>query len=300
MKLTHLIHNPGAGDEEHSKKELLKTLEEAGYECRYSSTKEENWQQDLDPETDLLIVAGGDGTVGKVTRELLEQSLNKKIPIALLPLGTANNIANTLNIWGSAEEVITSWKNGFVKKFDVAKVEGLKKEENAIFLEGFGYGLFPLLMKSMMKSEEKPDTPDEELKMGLENLLELQDSYKPHHCQLTLDGEDHSGKYLMVEIMNIRSVGPNLNLAPNADPGDGQLDVVLIEEQDREQLIKYVRRKLENIEAVFPFKTIQASSIQLQWEGTHLHIDDALMKSQPEAELSITIFSDMLEFIVPQ
>lgn len=294
MKLTQLIHNPKAGEEDHYKKELLALIESEGFNCRYSSTKKDDWQQ-FEPDLDFVIVAGGDGTVGKVAKEILNQSLNNKLPIALLPLGTANNIANALGVNNDAATIIHSWHHCAIKKFDVGSVESLTG--TTCFLEGFGYGLFPQLMKEMAKLEIKPATPEEELKIALEVLRRITHEYKPHQCELEIDGVDHSGKFLLVEIMNIRSIGPNLNLAPMADPGDGRFDVVLIPETDREKLAQYIHHKINDLELVFPFKTIPASQIRMQWGGTHLHVDDELIKQKKPTLIQINVQAGRLQFL---
>ncbi|MEO8627522.1 MAG: hypothetical protein ABI612_05390 [Betaproteobacteria bacterium] len=51
-----------------------------------------------------------------------------------------------------------------------------------------------------------------------------------------LDGNDISGVYIMFQAMNIQRVGPNLFIAPDADPGDGLFDVVLLAEDERAKL----------------------------------------------------------------
>jgi diacylglycerol kinase family enzyme len=66
-----------------------------------------------------------------------------------------------------------------------------------------------------MKKGEKYDTPEGALK----KLHEILSSYKPRQCHLEIDGTDHSGKFYMVEVMNIHSIGPNVALAPFADRG---------------------------------------------------------------------------------
>src|SRR5689334_5300318 len=110
MKVINLLHNPTAGNEDHSKEELISLLEENGYDCRYSSMKKD-WKR-LDEQVDFIVAAGGDGTIRKITKELLERKLSEKIwPIAPLPLGTANNVAQTLGINGSTEDIIRSWKH---------------------------------------------------------------------------------------------------------------------------------------------------------------------------------------------
>ena len=99
MKIINLLHNPTAGSEDHDREELISLMEKNGFECQYSSTKE-NWK-DIDEKADFIVAAGGDGTIRKITKELLDRKLSEKTwPIALLPLGTANNIAQTLNIEG--------------------------------------------------------------------------------------------------------------------------------------------------------------------------------------------------------
>ena len=94
MKVT-LIHNPAAGDDRQpSAGQLEALIEEAGHKVRYESTKEKGWTKALKKETDLVVVAGGDGTVAKVARRLI----GEKLPLTILPMGTANNISKTLGI----------------------------------------------------------------------------------------------------------------------------------------------------------------------------------------------------------
>ena len=52
--------------------------------------------------------------------------------------------------------------------------------------------------------------------------------------------------------MNIREVGPELALAPSADPGDGLLDVVLIADEHRDALRAHVEARLGGTHAELP------------------------------------------------
>ena len=138
MNVVTLYHNPGAGDEEHGREELITLIEECGFQCRYSSSNSLHTKE-LDA-VDFIVVAGGDGTIRHFTKELLsKQSLQNKPPIALLPHGTANNIAKTLQIEGDTKTIIQSWHQSVLKKFDV----GIIKVDNLslFFLESFGYGI---------------------------------------------------------------------------------------------------------------------------------------------------------------
>src|SRR5262249_44295660 len=54
------------------------------------------------------------------------------------------------------------------------------------------------------------------------------------------DGDDLSGNYVAVEVMNIAAIGPRIELAPDANPSDKLLDLVLVRERDREALADYI------------------------------------------------------------
>ena len=298
MKVSTLIHNPGAGAEKYSKEQLISRIESLGYECRYSSTKKKGWK-DFDSETDFLIIAGGDGTIRKVVKKLLDRKiLRKRYPLALLPMGTANNISKSLGISGEPEDLAHSWKKERIKKIDVGFVEGLS--DPAFFIEGLGYGMFPLLMETMKEKDDKLFLSlDTEINYSLQILHDLILSYKTENLQLEIDGVDYSGKYLMAEIMNIRSVGPNLLIAPDANPADGQLEVVLVTEGQREDLANYVLNKLKGIEDPFVFNSIKATTIRLQADNTHIHIDDELIWIEEPAQIKIEVFEGILNVFVP-
>ena len=298
MKLVKLIHNPGAGDSAHSKQELIKLIEANGFKCSYSSTEKDDWKN-FDEKPDFLVVAGGDGTVRKITKKLLEQKLlNKILPIALLPLGTANNISKTLGIEGNTEDIIQSWHKGKLKKYDVGRLDHI--DEAHFFLESFGYGIFPYMMKEIKKqNKDEIDQPEKSIRAALKLLHEITLSYEPRWCQLETDGKSHSGKFLLAEILNIQSIGPNLVLAPDASTDDGKLDVALLPEEDKKNFAAYLLNKINGIEEAYPFSTIKAQQIKISWNGTHVHTDDKVLKIKSNATITIELKEALLEFLVP-
>lgn len=298
MKVARLLHNPKAGNEEHGKDELAGLIEANGFECRYSSTKENGWE-DLETDLDFVVVAGGDGTVRKITKELLNRKvIEKTFPIALLPLGTANNIGKTLEIEGETADIIRGSRNGKLKKYDVGRIYGLT--DASFFLESFGYGLFPYLMQEMEKvDDDLKDTPEKKIQAALNVLHKITATYEPGFCKLIIDGSDHSGHFLMAEVMNTKSIGPNLVLSPNGDPGDGELEMVTVPESDREKFAAYVLNKVNGSEETYLFNTIKAKEVEVSWAGTHLHVDDEVVKISEDTEVRIEIKAGLLEFLVP-
>lgn len=304
MKVAKVLHNPGAGDGDNSDKELIAAIEAEGYKCSYLSTKKKGWEKKdweriESKDVDFIVVAGGDGTVRKLAHELLERKLiDKKLPIALLPLGTANNIARTLGIRGEPEDIIKGWKQHEIKKYDVGRIDGIKKHK--FFIESYGYGVFPRLMKEMKKLDKSQfDSPEQKIKTALQILHQIILDYKPKLCKLKIDNEDYTGKFLLVEIMNTSSIGPNLHLAPFADPGDEFFEVILITDNQREEFASYVKGKLEGRDESPFFTTLKAKKLQIYWEGTALHADDEHILLDEAADVKIELQSGLLEFLVP-
>lgn len=295
MKTVKVLHNPKAGSAELNKKQLLKSLQTAGYRCSYTSTKKSGWDEIDAGKTDFVVLAGGDGTVRKVAKSILDLRLS----IGLIPLGTANNIAKTLGVSGTPQEIIEGWNDVDMKHFDVGRIYGMKNA--AFFLEGMGFGVFPKLMKEMKKQEhKKPGLPEENLKTALHLLHDLILNAKARYCKITLDGADHSGKFILAEVMNTQSIGPNLNLASFADPGDGQLEVILISERQREEFAAYVHNKMHGIDEPPVFNILKAKNLDIYWEGTLLHVDDEFIELKKPKDIRIKLQESVLKFMVPK
>lgn len=289
-----LLHNPKAGDKEHSKEELLELLADAGYECRYSSTKETGWDV-IEPDTELLIIAGGDGTVRKVARKLLQRKLlDKQVPLAVLALGTANNIAKSLNIPLSPKDAIQAWNTENIKPFDAGKVEGI--DGLHFFAESFGAGLLPSLINKMQELDgEPPATPEESIRLALKVMYDLVISYEAHKISITADGVDYSGKYLLVEVMNTPSIGANLVLAPNASPFDGTLDLVLLSDAERNTFAEYLLQRINGEDVHFECKTISAEKITMKVAGLYVHTDDEILKVKKKTEVNVEILKSVFQ-----
>jgi len=298
MKKGSLLHNPTAGDNEFSKKELVKLIKEEGFECGYASVKDDGWEK-LDEDADFLIIAGGDGTVRRVAKALTKRTLlDKQYPLALLPHGTANNIAAGLRITGEAKDIVPTWHHPKLKPFDLGKVNGL--DDGMFFIEALGFGIFPKLMKEMKKigDDNIGETVDERLHAARCVLLDIVRNYEARECHITADGHEHSGKYLLVEVMNIRSIGPNLILAPNADPGDGCFEVTLIPEDHRNKFESFLLSHINGEKPEYHFTTFTAKRIQISGAFKDLHIDDERIKVD-SPDISIELKSGVFEFMLP-
>ncbi|HZM34614.1 MAG TPA: diacylglycerol kinase family protein [Burkholderiales bacterium] len=274
MRVT-LVHNPGAGrTDKRGEKELIALLEQAGHAVRYQSSKDDDWTDVLEKQADVVVAAGGDGTVGRVARHMA----GRNVPLVALPAGTANNIARSLGLLDrSPEELVRDWGRARRVRLDVGVARGPFGQRT--FVEGIGIGLFAgLLAASEGKPPKKPKgrTAAKAVDGALQRLSRCAEDCEALHVEARLDGRDISGRYLLLEAVNLRYVGPSLFLAPEAEPGDGQLDVVLVTEAERSRLVQYLERWQDNRERLAVLPTLRGRKLEIAWAGEPLHIDDKL------------------------
>ena len=262
-----LIHNPKAGDRKHSKKQLIASLTRCGHQTFYQSTKECGWKKVFKKPVDLVLAAGGDGTVHGTAWQLMDSG----IPVAILPLGTANNLARSLGFTAPVEEIIQSLHCGKSRPFDVGVARSSRRTE--YFLEAAGGGLFADYFPAAKAREKKKVSPEEELNANLSVLRELALDYRARRWKMRVDGEDVSGRYILWGAMNIRSAGPALHLAPKAKINDGQLDFVAVREHERKIFIKYVDAHLAGRKKRVPLTPRKFRELKITAPPGATHLD---------------------------
>ena len=262
-----LIHNPKAGDRKHSRKQLTAILTRCGHQAFYQSIKNRGWNKAFKKPVDLVIAAGGDGTVHQTAWQITDSG----IPLAILPLGTANNLAHSLGFTGSVEEILQSLHCGKSQPFDI----GMARNGSQIdfFLEAAGGGLFADYFPAAEANEQKGASPEEELKAHLSLLRELSLDYPAHHWKMSIDGKDISGRYILWGAMNIRSAGPGLHLAPKAKTDDGQLDFVAVREDERKFFVKHVDAQLDGLKHRVPLRARKFRELRITSPSVGTHLD---------------------------
>ncbi|MGE3847594.1 MAG: diacylglycerol kinase family protein [Gammaproteobacteria bacterium] len=297
MRVT-LIHNPGAGDAgQPGAKALRKLIEAAGHELTYQSAAREGWMEALDVEADLIAVAGGDGTVGRVARGMA----GRGVPLAVLPMGTANNIARSLRLLDTPmEALISGWNDAARLRVDAALAQGPWGERR--FLEGLGIGLFAWTMPHAQDSKalDQVQRAEDAVAHVLRMLRERLDNYRARPLAVTLDGQALSGEYVLFEVMNLPYIGPNLHLAPDATPDDGRLHVVMVTEAERDRLRRYLEKWEDGRTPRVDLPTLAARNITIAEGDYQVHIDDVLWSEEPvgdRREINISVEPGVLEFL---
>ncbi len=121
---------------------------------------------------------------------------------------------------------------------------------------------------------------------------------QPGEWTIVADGARTTGEFLLVEVLNIRSIGPNLVLSADATPFDGLFRVVMAGEEHREEIARYLRDLLEGRDDRPPSLTSQCAR-QVTLQGTtDIHVDDQVLPASPSRMVSIRVEAGALELLV--
>lgn len=280
-----LLHNPKSGTAE-TNETLAQAFADIGWEvhqCVHKKLLEDCLDGDVG---DAVIVAGGDGTVGKVAKRLA----GTDIPLVVLPTGTANNIARSLGIGVDCKAVISGLAKYAERSIDLGTVESSLGSEG--FLEGFGVGVFAYVVGERATKKHK------KIQRGLQLIADTLEKYEPRRFDIHLDGKDLSGDYLLVAAMNVRSFGPALGFAPHARMDDGLLDLVVVHPEAKEMLVAHLRRAAEEGDRELPhFETHQGETIRLRADGRWAHCDDD--PRELDGEVQIGVRAGAVRVLVP-
>jgi len=173
----------------------------------------------------LLIVVGGDGTLNEVVNGLGKAGFPEDVTLAVLPAGTGNDLAATLAIPDRLEEAEEVIRESRVRTLDVARVRS----------EGVGERFFINVATGGFGAETS-SLADEELKGRWGKLayfrasLEKARDFDVREVRVILDDEERTLRAVNVAVGNCRYAGGGWPAAPRANPEDGLLDLVIVED----------------------------------------------------------------------
>ncbi|MBD2080405.1 YegS/Rv2252/BmrU family lipid kinase [Leptolyngbya sp. FACHB-17] len=224
---TRLIVNPTSGPVENP--ELLTDLAEAlqtqGIQAEVCTTTPDEDGEGLAADAakagaKLVIVAGGDGTIEAVARGLA----HTQTMLGIIPLGTRNNIAASLNIPTDLTQAIQTLAEGEHGRFDMGKAN------NYYFMEVVGVGLEASLFPC---GDEVKEGIKKNYLVALKSIfsgVKTFVQFRPHRLVLRFDGRRMRRlRTLQVNICNSPRYGVEFALAPEAKMNDGKLDVIYID-----------------------------------------------------------------------
>ncbi|MGW7687104.1 diacylglycerol/lipid kinase family protein [Kribbella sp. NPDC054772] len=173
----------------------------------------------IDEQVDLVLVAGGDGTVRVVCGELA----GTKIPAAVLPGGTGNLLARNLGISLELEVALHDLLDGSERPIDSVLVEGDQLPRDR-FVVMAGLGLDAAII------DDAPDDLKKQVGWAAYVVSTLKNLNHPSvRVEITVDDQPPVRRRARtVVIGNVGTLQANIPLLPDAEPDDGRIDVVVL------------------------------------------------------------------------
>lgn len=285
-----LVHNSAAGDGHFNRQSLERLIRGAGHTVTYAPASERSWREAVaGGDVDVVAAAGGDGTGGGV-------------PIAVIPLGTANNIAGALGLSSRAiPDLVAGWSHARRQSFDMGTARAGRSYQ---FLESAGVGLLAATIARIAHGDaayvDELDEAEGRLEAAVDVLCDELSRIEPVQVELDLDGRAVSGAFVLVEVLNFGGAGANLRLAHEADPADGYFDVVLVDADGRQALLDHLPLYRTDPDRAPRLPTCRARHIRLSCPGCVLHLDDKLLRRAPSERdpVELTLEPAALTFLV--
>lgn len=221
MKQALFLYNPqsGTGRIERKVTDIVDVFQRNGYRLeplRIDFTQNPFVGRE---EIDLVVVAGGDGTVNFILNRMKEKELD--IPIGVIPAGTANDFAGAIGMSKDPLKAAEQIATGEIIRVDCGKVNEL------YFVNIFSFGLFTTTSQR---------TPDEQkhrwgkLAYIAEGIKELRRMRKIP-LEIRADGEHFSLDTLIALIFNGETAG-GFRLARRSSIQDGHFECLLLEKRN--------------------------------------------------------------------
>lgn len=240
MKKARVIYNPSSGKEMGRKRlaDILITLERAGYEASaFGTQKKEDGTKEAERACqkgfDLIVAAGGDGTVYEVINGISKQE--KRPTLGILPFGTSNDFARAIGITKeNFTQALQVLEKGISTNVDVGKMN----QKYFINIAGGGS-----LTELTYEVPSKLKTVFGQLAYYFKGV-EKMTQFKPYMVQATVDGVQIKEEIMLFLVSNTNVVGGFDKLAPFADYTDGAFDVLFLKKCNVAELGRVMTRLL--------------------------------------------------------
>jgi len=201
-------------------------------------------------QVELVIIGGGDGTLNAAVEGLVDTQL----PLGILPLGTANDLARTLGIPQSLPDACDIIARGLVRRIDLGWVNGKH------FLNVASLGLSVQIIKRLSEESKR--------RWGVLALVvaALQVIWKtrPFWAELRWNNQSIQVKTVEIVVGNGRYYGGGLMVADNAVIDDKRLDLYSLEVQHWWELIALLPAlKQGRYVTLHCVRTLQGQEIEL-------------------------------------
>jgi len=220
MKKVRFIYNPYSGENGiiNELDNVIKLHQEANLTVvpyRIKRGRDLSEALDIIDETySYILIAGGDGTVDSLVNAMKQKNI--RIPIGILPVGTANDFGKFINMPTDIQEACKQILDSKPVAVDVGKIN------DKYFINVASTGLFTDISQ---KIDENLKNTIGKLAYYLKGIEELP-NFRRLKVKLSSKECSYEGEMYLLLVFNGKTAG-NLNLATEAEITDGKLDVIM-------------------------------------------------------------------------
>lgn len=180
---------------------------------------------------DLRVYSvGGDGTLN----EILNGMAGKSSSLAVIPGGSGNDFVRSICARPGSEDILTRTVKGEEKLVDLATIN------DRYFINISSVGFDAQVAVNTSKYKRSPFVGGSLAYLAA--VLETLRKYKSSFIKMVIDGKRMEFRSLLAAVANGRYYGGGMKAVPSAEIDDGMLDVCVIEEKSRLEILKFLPR----------------------------------------------------------
>jgi diacylglycerol kinase (ATP) len=232
--------------------------------------------------TDALVVAGGDGIISVALQALALGDT----PLGIIPAGTGNDHAREYELpTGDPEAAADVVADGWAEAVDLGRIrnrDGVDKWFGTVVATGFD--------SLVTDRTNRMRWPHGRMRYNVAMIAELS-QLRLLPFRLVLDGgpngtEEIVTQLTLVAIGNTRSYGGGMLICPDADHGDGQLDITMVHSASRTRLIRLFPTVFKGTHVdLDEVTTARAKTVRIESPGINAYADGEFACALP-AEVS--------------
>lgn len=293
VKRALVIVNPGAGAAEPGALEAALARHAGSIERRVRRLEkgEDTAQvarEELRKGWDIVVAAGGDGTVSGVAQAAGEAG----VPLLIAPMGTANVLAAQLGIPGDLDGAIGLLAEETV----VRRIDGMEIGGRLCLLNA-SVGVSATTIRDLSGGDKRRFGSFAYVWTGIASSF----TFHPILCRVTIDGRERSLRVLELTVINAGFKSERLIPGiPDIRPDDGRLDVLIVWAPSPAEYIRHL------VGALFSRRRVQPN---IEWLTAEREVEIDCSEPLPvqadgdmigETPVTIRLVRDVVGIVVPQ
>ena len=257
-----VIYNPNSGklSNREDVKKIYQIFENYGYETEIIYTEYAGHAKEITKKlknVDLLLSAGGDGTLN----EVISGNIERKHPLLLgqIPLGSVNDVAHMYGMTNNTEKNIIMLLNGVKKNIDVCLING----RPFVYVACLG-SLVNISYATPRKLKEKYGR----LAYILYGIKQLKQKLKFFNIKYTVDGKKYEKRCSFIFITNSNRVSGVSNIYDDVKLDDNKFEVLFCDIKNKWDIFKALYHlKRKDVDKVKMFDYIKTDNIKIEFDS---------------------------------